>query len=61
MCVGYVVTYRSRVKYLSYFRVFRQVYDMMDEVKQHLYEVDTAAVEEDIINVAIVGRPNVGK
>ena len=49
------------MKYLSYFRVFRQVYDMMDEVKQHLYEVDTAAVEEDIINVAIVGRPNVGK
>ena len=40
---------------------FLQVYDMMDVVQEHLYEVDTTAVEEDIINVAIVGRPNVGK
>lgn len=34
---------------------------MMDVVKEHLYDVDENAVEEDIINVAIVGRPNVGK
>ena len=34
---------------------------MMDVVQEHLYEVDETAVEEDIINVAIVGRPNVGK
>lgn len=34
---------------------------MMDEVKEHLYDVDVGALEEDIINIAIVGRPNVGK
>lgn len=34
---------------------------MMDVVKEHLYEVDAQAEEEDIISVAIVGRPNVGK
>lgn len=37
------------------------VYDMMDTVSQHLYEVEDKGVEEDNINVAIVGRPNVGK
>lgn len=34
---------------------------MMDNVKEHLYDVDETAEDEDIINVAIVGRPNVGK
>ena len=38
-----------------------QIYDMMDNVKDHLYDVDETAEEEDNINVAIVGRPNVGK
>ncbi|CAB1115467.1 unnamed protein product [Ectocarpus sp. CCAP 1310/34] len=37
------------------------IYDMMDNVAEHLYEVDESAEEEDNINVAIVGRPNVGK
>ncbi|CAM9981099.1 unnamed protein product [Ectocarpus sp. 6 AP-2014] len=37
------------------------IYDMMDNVAEHLYEVDENAEEEDNINVAIVGRPNVGK
>ncbi|CAN0310263.1 unnamed protein product [Ascophyllum nodosum] len=36
------------------------IYDLMDEVKEHLHDVDPD-VQEDIINVAIVGRPNVGK
>lgn len=34
---------------------------MMDNVAEHLYEVDESVEEEDNINVAIVGRPNVGK
>jgi len=34
---------------------------MMDNVKEHLYDVDETVEQEDIINVAIVGRPNVGK
>ncbi|CAM9873816.1 unnamed protein product [Ectocarpus fasciculatus] len=37
------------------------IYDMMDNVAEHLYEVDESAEEDDNINVAIVGRPNVGK
>ncbi|CAM9805385.1 unnamed protein product [Pylaiella littoralis] len=37
------------------------IYDMMDNVKDHLYDVDQSAELEDNINVAIVGRPNVGK
>lgn len=38
-----------------------QIYDMMDVVKEHLYDVEEEAKDEDNINVAIVGRPNVGK
>lgn len=34
---------------------------MMDNVKDHLYDVDDTVEQEDVINVAIVGRPNVGK
>eukprot|EP00903_Cladosiphon_okamuranus_P016406 g15127.t1 len=37
------------------------IYDMMDNVTEHLYDVDETVEEEDNINVAIVGRPNVGK
>lgn len=34
---------------------------MMDVVKEHLYDVDADGEDDDNINVAIVGRPNVGK
>lgn len=37
------------------------VADLLDEIKEHLYPVDDDAVETDTVNVAIVGRPNVGK
>jgi GTPase len=35
--------------------------NMLDLVKPHLYVADLSADVEDTINVAIVGRPNVGK
>ncbi|CAM9903540.1 unnamed protein product [Discosporangium mesarthrocarpum] len=37
------------------------IYDMMDEVKKHFFVPEGPTEEVDTINVAIVGRPNVGK
>lgn len=40
------------------------VAELLDEIKEHLYDADESdedEAKEDFVNIAIVGRPNVGK